>query len=108
MEDIGQQFRLGIWAVKPEKRAEFIDAWYTSNEWLSQRLPNERGAVLLEDTDDPTRFVSYAPISDPEVVIELMSVTEFQALWAEVMQFCDDVTPHNMRVVSSKTGQDAK
>lgn len=108
VEEIGKRFRLGIWAVKPEKRVEFIEAWQTSSDWLVQRLPNEKGAVLLEDTNDSARFISYAPISDPEQANELMSGTEFQVLWAKVIQFCDDVKPHNMRVVGSVTGQDVK
>jgi hypothetical protein len=105
VEEIGQRFRLGIWSVKPEKRAKFIEAWQTSTDWLSQRLPNERGAVLLEDTNDPDRFISFAPITDPEGANELMSGSEFQELWARVLHYCDDVKPHSMRVVGSVTGQ---
>lgn len=110
MEDIGQSFRLGIWAVKPEKRVEFIEAWQTSTDWLLERLPNERGAVLLEDTNNPGRFISFAPVSDNkvnEVANELMSDPDYQVLWARVLEFCDDVEPNFMRVVSSVTGQNA-
>lgn len=105
MEEIGQRFRLGKWIVKPEKRAEFIEAWQISSDWLIQRLPDERGAVLLEDTNDPAGFVSYASVTDPDRANKLMLGTEFQALWAKVMQYCDDVQPHSMRVVASVTGR---
>lgn len=108
MEEIKQQFRLGIWAVKPEKREKFIEAWQTSGDWLSQRLPNERGAVLLEDTNDPGKFISYAPISQPEIANKVMSGSEFQELWGAVMQLCDGVEPHSMRVVGAAKGQGVK
>ena len=103
MEEIGNHFRLGIWTLNPENRARFIEAWQTSAAWLKERLPAEASAVLLEDTNDPGRFISFAPQSDPEVVSQLMAETEFQELWNRVMQFCD-VKPHSMRVVSSVSG----
>jgi hypothetical protein len=108
VEEIKQHFRLGIWAVKPEKREKFIEAWQTSSDWLTQKLPNERGAVLLEDTNDPTRFISYAPISEFEVTNEVMSGPEFQEHWGAVMQLCDGVEPHSMQVVSAARGQGVK
>ncbi|MDX1614408.1 MAG: hypothetical protein R3300_08865, partial [Candidatus Promineifilaceae bacterium] len=83
----------------------FIAAWQASADWLAQRLGTERGAVLLEDAEDAGRFISYAPLSDPGAVIEWMSHPEFQELWSEVMQFCDDVRPHDMRVVGSVTNE---
>ncbi|MDX1615983.1 MAG: hypothetical protein R3300_16845 [Candidatus Promineifilaceae bacterium] len=105
MEKVGQHFRLGVWTVQAEHRAQFIEAWQTSTSWLSERLPNERGAVLLEDSADPGRFVSYAPLSDPEIVSDLLSKSEFQTLWARVMRFCKEVKPHSLRVVGSVTGK---
>lgn len=104
MEKIGQGFRLGIWAVPSDKAAEFIEAWQSSSDWLAQHLPDERGAVLLKDTADPNKFVSYAPIGDPAKVEEIMSSAEFQELWSAVMEICDRVKPHTMRVVGAVRG----
>jgi hypothetical protein len=101
VEKIGQLFRLGIWAVKPENSSEFIAAWQTFTERLAQNLPDERGAVLLEDIRDPNRFISFAPISYPEKVEEVMSRAELQELWSRLMELCEDFKPNMLRVVGA-------
>lgn len=101
MEDIGQLFRLGTWVVRPDNAQAFVAAWQASGDWLAKNLPNERGAVLLEDPEEPGRYVSFAPVSDPERVVELMSTTEFQDVWSEVMALCESVRASTLRVVGA-------
>ena len=101
MEKIGQPFRVGIWQVKPEKAAEFVAAWQSSADWLALKLLDEGGAVLLEDLNDPSRFISFAPVNDPEKVEEVLRSAEFQELWARVMRLCQDARPNRMRVVGA-------
>lgn len=101
MERIGQSYRLGIWAVSPEKADEFVEAWESLSEWLAQHLPDERGAVLLEDTSDPSRFISFSAIDNPTRVDEVMSDPEAQDLMSKVMETCDTRKPHSMRVVAA-------
>ena len=88
---IGQLFRLGLWKVKPENSAAFVAAWQAVTEWLVHYLPGERGAVLLEDINDPGKFTSYAPISDFEKVEEMMAEAEFRKRMSKVMVLCEDV-----------------
>jgi hypothetical protein len=104
---IGQLFRLGLWKVKPENSAAFVAAWQAAAEWLEHNLPGERGAVLLEDINDPGRFISYAPISDFAKVEEMMAGAEFQKLMSKVMALCEDVKPHRMRAVGAVGRQEA-
>lgn len=99
MERIGQSYRLGVWGVPPEKADEFVEAWQSLSEWLADHLPDERGAILLEDTTDPTRFISFSTIDNTTKVDEVMSDPEFQDLMQVVMETCDTLKPHNMRVV---------
>jgi hypothetical protein len=74
VEKTGQLYRLGIWAVKPDKASDFIAAWQNSTEWLVQHLPDERGgAVLLEDANDANRFMSFAEVSNLEKIEEVMT-----------------------------------
>jgi hypothetical protein len=105
MEKIGQSYRLGIWAVSPEKADEFVEAWQSLSEWLAQHLPDERGAILLEDTTDTTRFISFSPVDNPTKVDEVMSEPECQDLMSKVMETCDTRKPHSMRVVGAVTVQ---
>lgn len=105
MQSLGQTFRLGIWTVKPELAAEFIEAWQVSTDWLAAELQYEGAAVLLVDANEPSKYISFAAVDEPDQVEELMARAEFQALWSQVMKYCDDVKPHNMRVVGSSGGQ---
>jgi hypothetical protein len=84
---------------------EFIEAWQSSSEWLLEHLPGERGGVLLEDRNDPSRFISFAPIADPAKIEEVMSEPQFQELWSDVMETGATVKPHSMRVVGAVGGQ---
>ena len=101
MDKIGQIYRLGIWAVTPENADEFVEAWQTCSDWLVQHLPDERGSILLEDTNDPSRFISFAPVSDPNKVEEVMARAEFREIWSKAMELCDNLTPNTMCVVGS-------
>ena len=101
MEKIGQSYRLGIWAVSPEKADEFVEAWQSLSEWLAQHLPDERGAILLEDTTDPTLFISFSTIDNPAKVDEVMSDPEAQDLMSIVMETCDTLKRHSMRVAGA-------
>jgi hypothetical protein len=92
---------LGIWSVKPEVSGEFIEAWQVLADWLADKLESQGGAVLLMDTDEPSKYISFAAVDELDKVQELMADDEFQDLWSEVMKYCDDVEPHNMRVVGS-------
>ena len=105
MQSLGQAFRLGIWSVKPENSADFVNAWQVSTEWLVNRLEYEGLAVLLADNEDQKKYVSFASAPDLEKVEALMAEAEFQKLWSDVMKYCDDVKPHNMSVVGSVGGQ---
>jgi len=105
MQALGQTFRLGIWSVKPENAVEFKQAWRISADWLAHNLDQEADAFLLEDTEDPSKFISFAPVSDPDEVEEVMSGDEFQHLWSDVMQLCNDVRPHTLRMVGSVSGK---
>jgi hypothetical protein len=55
----------------------------------------------LADSKQFTRkFVSFAYTPNPEEVQEVMSRPEFQEFWSRVMELCEDVQPHRMRVVA--------
>ena len=97
---IGQFFRLGTWTVKRENVPKFIEAWQSSAAWITGNLGGDGEGVLLQDSDHPGKFVSFASSSNPEEAQEVMSRPEFQELWSSVMELCEDVQPHRMHVVA--------
>jgi hypothetical protein len=80
VNNIGQRYRLGIWTVKADKVAEFIEAWQSSTDWIVQNLAEDGDAVLLQDTEDPGKFVSFAFSANLDKAEEVMSRAEFQEL----------------------------
>ena len=99
MKKLGTLYRLGEWTVKPGKIPEFIEAWQAGADWVAKNLPNDGEGILLQDTDNPNKFISFAFSVNTEKAQEAMSRPEFQELMAKTRSFCDDVQPHGMKVV---------
>jgi hypothetical protein len=99
MNRIGQPFRLGIWMVKSENIPEFIEAWQLSVDWITQKVSDDGEGFLLQDTQDPNKFVSFAFSSNPDKSQEVRSQAEYQELFSRVQALCDSVQPHKMNVV---------
>ncbi|HEY6958934.1 MAG TPA: antibiotic biosynthesis monooxygenase family protein [Candidatus Limnocylindria bacterium] len=51
----------GVWQVKPGRADEFVEAWTEFARWTSERVPGSRRAVLVRDTADLHRFMSFGP-----------------------------------------------
>ena len=100
MRNLGQLIRLGIWTVKPSSVPEFIDAWQAGVDWIARNLPDDGEAILLQDSDNPTTFISFASSANPAKAQEVMSQTGFQELWARVQTLCENVQPHRTQVVA--------
>ena len=99
MEENGQRYRIGSWTVRPGQVEAFIEAWQDFTEWVLEKLPDGGEAFLLQDLDDPHDFVSYAAVTMPEETEELLAGAESASRMRGVMELCERVQPHRMRVV---------
>ena len=107
MKKLGTLYRLGEWTVKPDKIPQFIEAWQAGVDWIAQNLPDDGEGILLQDTEDPNKFISLAFSSNPEKAQEAMSRSEFQELQSRTRALCENVKPHRMQVVGySSSGND--
>jgi hypothetical protein len=84
---------------------EFIETWQSSSDWIVENLRDDGEAVLLQDTDNPTKFVSFAFSANLDKPEEVMARTEFQELWSKVLALCADVKPHRMQVAGYSARQ---
>lgn len=100
MRTIGQPYRLGIWKAKTGNIPEFIEAWQSSTDWITQHLTVNGEAVLLQDTEDPSRFVSFAFSAKPEAAEEVMARPEFLEMWERLLSHCEEVQPNRMEVAA--------
>lgn len=98
MPRIGQQYRQGTWTINEKNIPAFIEAWQASTHWILERATGQGEAILLQDSEEPTRFISFAYSLNPED-FAIMRQDDFQELWTAVMALVEDVLPHNMRLV---------
>lgn len=99
MKKLGTLYRLGEWTVKPGNIPEFIELWQAGADWIAQNLRDDGEGLLLQDTENPNKFISLASSSNPEKAQEILSRPEFQELMSKTRSLCDDVKPHRMKVV---------
>ncbi|MCI0607694.1 MAG: antibiotic biosynthesis monooxygenase [Anaerolineae bacterium] len=99
MKKLGKLYRLGEWTVKPDKIPQFIEAWQAGVDWIAQNLPDGGEGILLQDKENPNKFISLAFSSNPEKTQEAMSRPEFQELMSRTRSLCEDVQPHRMQAV---------
>jgi hypothetical protein len=98
-----QQYRAGIWIVKPGKAQEFIKTWTSQAEWLIEHHPDvwKGEAILLQDIQNSNKFLSFAWSAKPEKTEELLLGDEFRSFMADIQELCEEVQPHRMRLAVS-------
>ena len=99
MKKLGTLYRLGEWTVKPDKTSQFIEAWQAGVDWIAQNLSDDGEGILLQDIEDPNKFISFAFSVNHEKVQEALSHPEFQELQSRTRALCENVQPHRMQVV---------
>jgi len=93
-------FTFGLWSVKPGKEGDFVAAWETFARWTGKHQTGMVGeARLLEDIDQPRRFVSIGGWSDKQKVQAWRESPEFQAFFAKVSELCEETQPHMLKPV---------
>jgi quinol monooxygenase YgiN len=100
MEDIGQPYTVGIWTVKPGKEAEFIQAWREFAEWTSKQGLGVGTGRLVQDTENPRRFISFGPWPSVEVIEQWRAMPEFKAFFEKVRELCDEIQPRTLKLVA--------
>ena len=93
-------YTFGLWSVKPGKEGDFIAAWETFARWTSEHQAGMVGeARLLEDIDQPRRFVSIGGWADKQKVQAWRESPEFQAFFARAKEMCEEAQPHMLKPV---------
>lgn len=93
-------YTLGEWHVKPGLEAEFVAAWRELGVWTEATVPGNTWAKLLQDEEDPRRFISFGPWQDAEAVAEWRGHAGFQERVARIQQLMESFAPHRMSVAA--------
>lgn len=101
---IGQLWTLGIWTAKPGQEQAFREAWTGFAQWTAQHHPAASRAWLLQDAQQPQRFISFGPWESAEAVDAWRSSPEFKDFVARVRELCDGFEPQTLRLAAHITG----
>lgn len=96
----GQVYTMGLWSVKPGNEAALIAAWEKFAKWSAENQPGAMEAVLLQDLEQPRRFVSIGPWEDAEKVRAWRQRPEFQAFFSRAKELCEEIQPRTLKPVA--------
>jgi heme-degrading monooxygenase HmoA len=74
---VAEPYTSTTWIVKPGQEDEFVRRWAAFAEW-SAGHGLAAPAMLLRDVDEPTRFVSFGPWEDIQLIWRWRGLTGFQ------------------------------
>jgi len=93
-------YTAGLWTVRPGNEALFIAAWQEFATWTTQHGPGNPNARLLQDLNEPRRFLSFGLWDSNESVDAWRQLPEFQAFFAKAKELCEAIEPYTLRQVA--------
>lgn len=100
MDELGQFYTAGLWAVKPGKESDFVRAWEEFALWTSEHQPGAGDGYLLQDTVHQQRFLSFGPWENVERIQDWRATPEFLAFVAQARELCEDFQPGTFKLVA--------
>ncbi len=99
MDEINQRFSVGIWLVKPGKEYDFIVAFNEFARWVFNQNLGAGEVYLLQDLQEPRRFITCGPWDSIQKIEEWRQLPEFEKFFIKAKEMCDEVTPLTMKPV---------
>ncbi|MDD1664638.1 MAG: antibiotic biosynthesis monooxygenase, partial [Methanomicrobiales archaeon] len=93
MGDQDPLYAVGVWSVRPGNEAAFIAAWRDFATWTYSHVKGPGKGTLLQDLENPGRFVSFGPWEDLESIQAWRQQPDFRKAFARFMELCDEVVP---------------
>ena len=102
MENFRQTYTSAAWKVKPGNEQEFIDTWKAFAKWTADNAKGTKNARLLQDNQDTTKFVSFAPWNDEETIGKWREMDEFKTWMSKLNALLSEpAKPGNFRLAAS-------
>lgn len=98
-ENIEELYTLGIWTVKAGNEQAFVGAWKTFAKWTLKNQPGNANATLLQDEDQPQRFISFGPWKNHKSIQLWRNQPEFKEFIVKARGLCEDIKPHTLKSV---------
>jgi len=93
-----QPYTFGVWIVKPGREEDFVAGWREMAEWTAANAPGAGIGRLLQDEDQPSRFISIGPWDDKEAIAVWRSQLGFQERVGKLRDMLETFTPANLEL----------
>jgi heme-degrading monooxygenase HmoA len=104
MAKVGQPYTSGRWLVKVGNEDAFIARWTAFTEWSLKNALGAESFVLIQDSGDTRRFLSFGAWDSPEAVTAWRQRPEFSELLGECRALCEEFEPHDYTLVATPSG----
>jgi heme-degrading monooxygenase HmoA len=94
MSKVGQPFTCGIWTVRDGSEEEFVRRW-TALVNSAQALPGAESFTLIQDRQDPHRFISFGAWDDWTTADGWRASEPFTSAMSACRELCEDFRPND-------------
>jgi quinol monooxygenase YgiN len=95
---MSQPYAFAVWIVKPGREDDFIAGWRELTEWTAANAPGAGASRLLQDEDQPLRFISIGRWGDRNAAAVSRSQLGFQERVGKLREMLETYTPANLEL----------
>lgn len=96
-----QQYTVGTWITKAGCEQEFVAEWARFAEWTAKNQKGSGTGYLLQDAEQPQRFLSYGAWENAEAITAWRDRAEFKLFAARAKELCAEFHPQRFVLVAS-------
>ena len=93
-----QPYTFGVWIVKPGREHDFVAGWRELAEWTAATSPGAQICRLMQDEDQPLRFISIGSWDDKDAIASSRSQLGFQERIAKLREMLETFTPATLEL----------
>ena len=86
-------YTCGTWTVKRGREDDFVAAWEEFAQWSSRNIAGARWATLLQDDENPSRFLTVGPWESEEAVAEWRASQGFRERIGRIREMLEGFEP---------------
>ena len=86
-------FTCGTWTVRAGREDDFVAAWTDLAEWTTENFEDAGWARLVQQRDEPRRFLSFGPWPSEELVAEWRGSDGFRQRVGHMQEMLESFEP---------------
>ena len=90
MANVGQPYTSGRWKVKPGQEQAFVERWTEFTQWSLENSDGAEHFALIQDSNDPSRFLSFGAWAGNEAVEGWRTAPDFSERLGRCRELCDE------------------